>query len=93
MITIATNRALPITCIYIFIFILTTPSSERTMKLPFSLLAFALLTHSATAKTKSGKAVDAQAKARTSQQRHAKCLYNNHFIDGTLIIDQPGAYK
>jgi len=59
------------------------------MKLPFSLLAFALLTQSATATAIQA----ADCEARASQQRHAKCLYNNHFIDGTLIIDQPGAYK
>lgn len=26
-------------------------------------------------------------------QNKKKCLYNHHFADGTLIIDQPGSYK
>ena len=25
--------------------------------------------------------------------RGAQCLYNVHFIDGTVIINKPGAYK
>ena len=60
------------------------------MKLSFSLLAFALLAESATAEAINIEAEDADA---DDDQNGAKCLYNNHFTDGTLIIDQPGTYK
>lgn len=26
-------------------------------------------------------------------QNKKRCLYNHHFADGTLIIDQPGSYR
>ncbi len=58
------------------------------MKLPFPLLAFALLAESATAEAINSKAEDAD-----DDQNGAKCLYNNHFTDGTVIVDQPGTYK
>jgi hypothetical protein len=29
----------------------------------------------------------------TSSPTDAQCLNNNHFADGTFIIDQPGSYK
>ncbi len=45
------------------------------------------------------EAVDDEARARlllpapATAQDDAKCLYNCHFVDGTVIIDQPGSYK
>ena len=45
------------------------------------------------------EAVDDEARARlllpapATAQDDAKCLYNFHFVDGTVIIDQSGSYK
>ena len=42
-------------------------------------------------------AVAAAFLAYTAQAQNngngAQCLYNHHFNDGTVLIDQPGSYK